>query len=146
MAVARLLAYRWPAELDKEMELAEEMRHWVDECEELLDLVDDDGIFCLPAIRGEKTAAARVEGMLRAAYDKKWSAKVLHDLLQSVGSKNLETWLRDKFFEQHCKLFQHRPFIWQIWDGLKDGFSALVNYHQLDYKGLERLIYTYLGE
>ena len=30
--------------------------------------------------------------------------------------------------------------------GLNDGFSVLVNYHKLDYKGLERLIYTYLGE
>ncbi len=146
VAVARLLGYRWPAELDKEMELADEMRYWVDECDELLDLVDDDGIACLPAIRGEKTAADRLEAMLHAAYDQDWSAKILHDLLQSVGSKNMETWLRDKFFDQHCKLFQHRPFIWQIWDGLKDGFSVLVNYHMLDYKGLERLIYTYLGE
>ncbi|MCB0041463.1 MAG: hypothetical protein KDE23_17365, partial [Caldilinea sp.] len=46
----------------------------------------------------------------------------------------------------HCKLFQHRPFIWHIWDGLKDGFGALVNYHQLDRKTLETLIYTYLGD
>uniref|UniRef100_UPI001B30DDC1 hypothetical protein n=1 Tax=Pantoea ananas TaxID=553 RepID=UPI001B30DDC1 len=45
-----------------------------------------------------------------------------------------------------CKLFQHRPFIWHIWDGLKDGFSVLVNYHKLDYKGMERLIYTYLDD
>ena len=62
------------------------------------------------------------------------------------AGKTLETWLRDKFFAQHCKLFQHRPFVWQIWDGLKDGFSALVNYHTLDYKKLETLIYTYLGD
>ncbi|MET4694988.1 Eco57I restriction-modification methylase domain-containing protein [Endozoicomonas lisbonensis] len=146
VAVARLLGYRWPAELDKEMELAEEMHEWVSECDELLDLVDDDGIVALPALRGEKTAATRLEAMLQAAYDKEWSAKVQHELLQSVGSKNLDTWLRDKFFDQHSKMFGHRPFIWQIWDGLKDGFSVLVNYHKLDYKGLERLIYTYLGE
>jgi len=49
-------------------------------------------------------------------------------------------------FLQHCKLFQHRPFIWHIWDGLKDGFSVLVHYHQLDKQGLERLIYTYLDD
>ncbi len=54
--------------------------------------------------------------------------------------------MRDKFFTQHCKLFQHRPFIWHIWDGLKDGFAALVNYHKLDRKTLETLIYTYLGD
>ena len=29
---------------------------------------------------------------------------------------------------------------------MNDGFSALVNYHQLDKAGLERLIYTYLGD
>ncbi|MGI2056481.1 Eco57I restriction-modification methylase domain-containing protein [Shewanella baltica] len=146
VAVARLLGYRWPAELDETMELADEMLTWLSKCDDLLALQDDDGIVCLPAIRGEKAAANRLEAMLQAAFEDDWSAKVLTNLLASVGSKNLETWLRDKFFEQHCKLFQHRPFIWQIWDGLSDGFSVLVNYHKLDYKGLERLIYTYLGE
>lgn len=33
-----------------------------------------------------------------------------------------------------------------MWDGLKDGFAALVNHHQLDAKNLERLIHTYLGD
>ncbi|BDA60916.1 Eco57I restriction-modification methylase domain-containing protein [Shewanella xiamenensis] len=146
VAVARLLGYRWPAEHDETMELADEMRTWLSKCDDLLALQDDDGIVCLPALRGEKAAANRLEAMLQAAYEDDWSASVLTNLLNSVGSKNLETWLRDKFFEQHCKLFQHRPFIWQIWDGLNDGFSVLVNYHKLDYKGLERLIYTYLGE
>jgi hypothetical protein len=36
--------------------------------------------------------------------------------------------------------------VWHIWDGLRDGFAALVNYHKLDYKTLEALIYTYLGD
>ncbi|EPC7971281.1 N-6 DNA methylase [Enterobacter hormaechei] len=146
VAVARLLGYRWPAELDDKMELADEMLHWLGKSDELLKLVDDDGIVCLPALRGEKAAASRLEAMLQAAYEEGWSSSVLSELLASVGSKSLETWLRDKFFEQHCKLFQHRPFIWQIWDGLKDGFSVLVNYHKLNYQGLERLIYTYLGD
>ncbi|MBO2640770.1 Eco57I restriction-modification methylase domain-containing protein [Shewanella algae] len=146
VAVARLLGYRWPAELDKKMDLADEMLHWLSKSDDLLTLQDDDGIVCLPAIRGEKAAATRLEAMLQAAYEEDWSSKVLSDLLASVGSKNLDAWLRDKFFEQHCKLFQHRPFIWQIWDGLKDGFSVLVNYHKLNYQGLERLIYTYLGD
>ncbi|MEH6369252.1 Eco57I restriction-modification methylase domain-containing protein [Pectobacterium carotovorum] len=146
VAVARLLGYRWPAELDEKMELADEMLHWLGKSDDLLKLVDDDGIVCLPALRGEKAAASRLEAMLQAAYEEGWSSSVLSELLASVGSKSLETWLRDKFFEQHCKLFQHRPFIWQIWDGLKDGFSVLVNYHKLNYQGLERLIYTYLGD
>lgn len=146
VAVARLLGYRWPAELDAEMELAPEMREIIAQNKVFDGLVDDDGIVCIPAIRGEKPAVDRLEAILHAAYGDKWSATVLNNLLKSVKSRDLNIWLRDKFFEQHCKLFQHRPFIWHIWDGLPDGFSALVNYHQLDYKGLERLIYTYLDD
>jgi len=69
-------------------------------------------------------------------------------LLKEAGyaGKTLETWLRDGFFAQHCELFHQRPFIWQIWDGLRDGFSILVNYHRLDRKNLETLIYNYLGD
>jgi hypothetical protein len=72
----------------------------------------------------------------------------LNELLAACdhAGKSLESWLRDKFFAQHCKLFNHRPFIWQIWDGLRDGFSALVNYHSLDNRKLQSLIYSYLGD
>ncbi|MFM5224191.1 Eco57I restriction-modification methylase domain-containing protein [Aeromonas veronii] len=146
VAVARLLGYQWPAELDEEMELADEQRQLVDEVAKLNAFADEDGIVCLPAVRGEAPAHTRLEKLLVAAYEDDWKNGALDKLLTAVGSKSLELWLRDKFFEQHCKLFQHRPFIWHIWDGLKDGFSALVNYHKLDRSGLERLIYTYLGD
>ncbi|GJA32019.1 hypothetical protein KAM447_28330 [Aeromonas caviae] len=146
VAVARLLGYQWPAELDEEMDLADEQRQLVDEVAKLNAFADEDGIVCLPAVRGEAPAHSRLEKLLVAAYEDDWKNGALDRLLTAVGSKSLELWLRDKFFEQHCKLFQHRPFIWHIWDGLKDGFSALVNYHKLDRSGLERLIYTYLGD
>ncbi|MBX9561628.1 SAM-dependent DNA methyltransferase [Aeromonas hydrophila] len=146
VAVARLLGYQWPAELGEEMELADEQRQLVDEVARLNAFADEDGIVCLPAVRGEAPAHTRLEKLLVAAYEDDWKNGALDKLLTAVGSKSLELWLRDKFFEQHCKLFQHRPFIWHIWDGLKDGFSALVNYHKLDRSGLERLIYTYLGD
>ncbi|WP_392383968.1 Eco57I restriction-modification methylase domain-containing protein [Marinomonas primoryensis] len=144
VAVARILGYQWPAELDPEMELCAEQRAWVERCDELSEFVDDDGIFCLPALRGEGRAAKRLVDLLMKAYGPVWSATVEEKLLSSLKAKDWESWLREKFFEQHCKLFQNRPFIWQIWDGEKDGFSVLVNYQKLDYKGLERLIYTYL--
>jgi hypothetical protein len=32
------------------------------------------------------------------------------------GGKCLETWLWEKLFTQHCKQFQHRPFLWRIWE------------------------------
>jgi hypothetical protein len=148
IAVARLLGYRWPAELDADMELAEEQREWVNRCEALLPFADDDGIVCIPPVRGEASATERLLDLLAAAYGDAWSNDTLNQLLANANhaGKSLETWLREKFFTQHCKLFKHRPFIWQIWDGLNDGFSALVNYHKLDYKNLETLTYTYLGD
>lgn len=146
VAVARLLGYRWPAEWDTDMELAAEQRAWVQRCQQLFTYADDDGIVCLPVVRGEKAADQRLEALLQAAYGDAWTTPLKNRLLETVGSKSLSLWLRDKFFEQHCRMFQHRPFIWHIWDGLNDGFSALVNYHKLDKAGLERLIYTYLGD
>lgn len=148
VAVARMLGYRWPSELDTDMELADEQREWVRRCEDLEKHVDDDGIVCIPAVRGEAAASDRLLNLLAAAYGKSWSNDILTSLLKNAdhAGKTLETWLREKFFAQHCKLFQNRPFIWHIWDGLRDGFSVLVNYHQFDAKLLETLIYTYLGD
>lgn len=148
VAVARLLGYRWPSELDPNMELADEQREWVNNCESLLPLADKDGIVCIPSVRGERPAADRLIDILAASYGESWNNSVLNNLLADAdyAGKSLESWLRDKFFVQHCKLFQHRPFIWQIWDGIRDGFSVLVNYHMLDKKLLETLIYTYLGD
>jgi hypothetical protein len=148
VAAARLLGYRWPVELDASMELADEQRESVKRCETLLSYADDDGIVCIPPVRGEASASDRLLNLLAAAYGDAWSNDRLTALLKSAdhAAKTLETWLRDRFFTQHCKLFQHRPFIWHIWDGLREGFAALVNYHKLDAKLLETLIYTYLGD
>lgn len=148
VAVARMLGYRWPAELDEAMELSDEARAKVRRAEALLPFADEDGIVCIPPVRGEASAADRLLNLLAAAYGDTWSNATLGQLLTQAdhAGKPLETWLRDKFFAQHAKRFQHRPFIWHIWDGLRDGFAALVNYHKFDAKALETLIYTYLGD
>ena len=148
VAVARLLGYRWPTELDQKMELAKEQRALVQECETLLPFADNDGIVCIPSVGGEFSASERLLKMLKASYGDAWTDDTLSTLLRNTDTagKTLENWLRDKFFIQHCKLFGDRPFIWHVWDGLPDGFSALVNYHKLDYKKLETLIYSYLGD
>lgn len=148
VAVARLLGYRWPAELDSKMELAKEQRALVQESETLLPFSDRDGIVCIPSVGGEFSASERLLKMLKASYGDAWTDDTLSALLRNADAsgKTLENWLRDKFFIQHCKLFGDRPFIWHVWDGLPDGFSALVNYHKLDYKKLETLIYSYLGD
>jgi hypothetical protein len=148
VAVARLLGYRWPAELDTGMELAEEQRETSSRCAELARFVDEDGIVAIPAVRGETSAPGRLRDILAASYGDGWSTDVESALLRDAGftGKSLETWLRDGFFAQHCAMFRQRPFIWQIWDGLRDGFSALVLYHKLTYKRMETLCYTYLGD
>ncbi|XZE55884.1 Eco57I restriction-modification methylase domain-containing protein [Planctomycetaceae bacterium SH139] len=186
VAVARLLGYRWPAELDESMELAADARAWTECSRELTDLADNDGIVCIPAVGTEGPAADRLFEVLRRAFDdgKRMEAKLqqhldagdsderltrallqrhwkpllpkdfnqwLSDVLKqaSHAGKSLETWLRDKFFDQHCKRFNNRPFIWHVWDGCKDGFSALVNYHELagpnGRRVLEKLTHSYLG-
>ncbi|ODM26400.1 hypothetical protein A7W90_09295 [Clostridium sp. Bc-iso-3] len=148
VAVVRLLGYRWPAELDDKMELSDEARNLVAQSQSLLPYVDKNGIVCIPSVRGEAPASERLLNLLAAAYKDEDINMILAELLSNAdhAGKSLESWLRDKFFTQHYKLFGHRPFIWQIWDGLKDGFSVLVNYHKLDRKNLETLIYTYLGD
>ncbi|EXJ09183.1 Eco57I restriction-modification methylase domain-containing protein [Nitrincola nitratireducens] len=85
IAVARLLGYRWPAELDATMEQADEQREWVQRCEALLPLADEDGIVCIPAVRGEALAADRLINLLAAAYGDAWTPATLNQLLSSVA-------------------------------------------------------------
>lgn len=139
VAVARLLGYRWPAELDDKMRLSTRARTLVKRCGELTKFVDNDGIVCIPAVRGEEPASERLLRLLTAC-------KIEPEV-------DLDDWLRNNFFEEHCKLFHDRPFIWHVWDGRKrDGFHALVNYHKLSEGGgkgrrlLENLTYAYLGD
>ncbi len=131
VAVARLVGYEWPRQLSDRLEV----------------YADGDGIVCLTPTAGEQPAAERLRALLAATYADSWSPIMQERLLVAAGSggQDLDAWLRDDFFKQHCALFHNRPFIWQIWDGRKDGFSALVNYHKLDGTRLDKLIYTYLG-
>ena len=152
VAVARLLGYRWPAERDAEMELAAEQREWVRRCEALDGLADEDGFVCISPAMGEASAGEQLLSYLAASFGNAWNDGVLTSLLAQVGARTLDGWLRHRFFEQHCKLFHDRPFVWHIWDGRRDGFHALVNYHKLaagDGQGrqlLETLTYSYLGD
>ena len=203
VAVARLMGYRWPAELDGEMRLSQRARELVARCSELDKFSDDDGIVCIPSVRGEDSASDRLlrllnacsplptlplprysggegrgeggEGIGVSSTESPSPPAPLPFAPQGRGEQeasdrisggeqgdvpeagaygarfgDLETWLRDKFFQEHCELFHQRPFIWHIWDGKKDGFAALVNYHKLagpqGKKLLESLTYSYLGD
>ena len=108
VAVARLLGYQWPQQ----------------EPDKLSRLAIPDGILPLASIAGQEPASERLRRVLSEAYTEDWSTERQTRLLREVGfgTKGLNAWLRDGFFEQHCKLFHHAPFIWHIWDRRRDGF------------------------
>ena len=157
VAVARMLGYRWPAERDPELRVATEVRTCVERCKDLTDFADADGIVCLSSVAGELVAADRLRQLLAAAYGADWSLETERKLLVAAAGKSepadsIESWLRDHFFAEHCQHFLQRPFVWHIWDGRRDGFHALVNYHRLTgpdgvgRRTLEALTYSHLGD
>src|SRR5262249_49178269 len=131
VAMACLLGYRWPDQ----------------PADKLDSFAIAGGVACLPALGGEDGAAKRLTDLLAAAYGAAWSPSKQQELLAAVGfaGKSLEDWLRDGFFEQHCKLFHNRPFLWHLSDRRKDGFSAIVNYHKLDHKTLHNLTHHHVA-
>ena len=161
VAVARLLGYRWPRQTGSSFPDCPALGP-----DGLETLADEDGIVCLPPINREQPAAHRLRALMQRSggvpppnqkpndnFPGRDAPAPLDEraVVASAGPKGsksttLEDWLRDEFFEQHCEIFHQRPFIWHIWDGRKDGFHALVNYHNLDNASLQKLTYSYLGD
>lgn len=155
VALIRLLGYKWPRQVGLHVPNCTPIQP-----DGLEEFADEDGIVCLDPMRGEASAAQRLRKILASAYDGEWSQSLERELLLSTAFDNdarsaeasIESWLRNSFFSEHCRMFHGRPFIWQIWDGHPNGFSAMVNYHKLSSpdgqgrKTLEQLAYTYLGD
>jgi hypothetical protein len=149
VAVARLIGYRWPRQTGSSLPDCPVLGP-----DGLEKHADRDGIVTLSPVKREQPAADRLIALLGDAFGAEWSAAKLGSILAQVGyaGKTLDDWLRDGFFVQHCELFHQRPFVWHVWDGRRDGFHALVNYHRLTAlngegrRTLEKLIYTYLGD
>lgn len=150
VTVARLLCYQWPRQTGSSFPDCSTLGP-----DGLEKHADDDGIVALSSINREDAAAPRVRALLKEAYGVEWQEGTTErQLLANAGhsESTLEEWLRDSFFEEHCKLFHHRPFVWHIWDGERDGFHALVNYHRLAAPNgegarlLQKLAQTYLGD
>ena len=149
VATARLLGYSWPRQTGTSFgncpTIGPDGLEWH---------ANLDGIVCIPAVRGEEPAGDRLGALLATALGAEWSPAKERQLIAATGSKtdSLDDWLRTDFFAQHCALFHQRPFVWHVWDGRKDGFHALVNYHKLAEGGgkgrrlLETLTYSYLGD
>ncbi|NGM24332.1 SAM-dependent DNA methyltransferase [Roseomonas stagni] len=154
VALARLAGYRWPAETDAAMRLSDEAREHIRKAASL-PASDIDGLLTLHASGADRPLADRLRAMLAAAYGKLLSPAEEAGLVRAADERldkkvakdlTLEGWLRDRAFRQHCILFQHRPFLWQVWDGGREGFSAFLHYHRLDRAALEKLTHTLLGD
>lgn len=143
VAVARLVGYEWPRQKGCAFPGCPALVQ-----DELATHADRDGIVCLASLAGAESAGTRFRALLQSAYGADYN---VGRLLEGKNSTTLDGWMRDEFFAEHCGLFRNRnkearPFVWHIWDGLHEGFHAFVNYHKLDRKNLERLIYSYLGD
>ncbi|MFC7538793.1 hypothetical protein ACFQU2_04060 [Siccirubricoccus deserti] len=154
VALARLAGFRWPAEIDTDMRLAPLARERATAAAALAG-ADANGLLTLHGAGTDKPLADQLRDLLACAYDEAWSntrelalIRAADALLDKKEFKDatLEGWLRDRAFRQHCVLFYQRPFLWQVWDGGKGGFSAFLHYHRLNRAALEKLTYTLLGD
>jgi hypothetical protein len=149
VAVARLVGYQWPRQTGSSFPDCPALGP-----DGLEKFADKDGVVCFSQVRGEAPAAERVRAILAEAYGSEWGHALEGKLIAATGSKasSLEEWLSNDFFAQHCDVFHQRPFVWHLWDGRKDGFNVLVNYHKLagpngeGHRTLETLTHAYLGD
>ena len=154
VGLARLAGYCWPAETGAILRMSDDARAWIARVTELPP-GDKDGLLGVSAVAGEKPLAERLRDYLAAAFRADWSdaleRRLVADADETLDNKSardgsLEAWVRERAFRQHCVLFGQRPFLWQISDGLKDGFSVFVHYHRFDQANLRKLTYTLLGD
>ena len=107
VAVARLLGYQWPRQTGSSFPDCPALGP-----DGLETLADEDGIVCLASVRGEASAVERLRKLLVSALGDKWSTTKERELLLATAVDNnakkpepdLESWLRNSFFSEHCKL------------------------------------------
>jgi hypothetical protein len=155
VALARLCGYRWPAETEAAMRLSDLAKERI-ALAAGLPSPDPDGLLTLHANNTALPLADRLRAVLSAAYGGLPMSPVQEQALvraadarvdkREARDVTLEGWLADRAFRQHCILFRQRPFLWQVWDGMKGGFSAFLHYHRLDRAALDKLTYTLLGD
>lgn len=154
VALARLCGYRWPAESGHDMRLSSEALSLIEKAKSL-PVGDRDGLLAVPAVAGERALSERLRAYLSSTFGSYWSDNKEQQLIseadetfqgRNARDDSLDAWLRDRAFVQQCVIFNNRPFLWQIWDGLKDGFSVFAHYHRFNRAALEKLTYTLLGD
>jgi hypothetical protein len=106
--VARLLGYRWPQQHPDDR----------DQMDDYADATASSACRPSPAKNPPTNGCARCWPPPTPTFGRRLRGA---QLLEKAGfaGQTCTDWLRDGFFQQHCKLFKNRPFIWHIWDGAK---------------------------
>lgn len=119
---------------------------------------DDDGIVPLEfEPSSESSLLDRLEDEFERIFGD-YSEERMAEVDRILGDKapnngaypNLQRWIKNDLFEYHLKNFENTPILWQITterltsDSQKEGFTALVDYRQLDASIFDRVESRYL--
>jgi hypothetical protein len=107
---------------------------------------DDDGIIPLGTRIGEDQMSHRIEQELQR---RGYSNSQISQIVVLLGSKDLDTYLRDHFFQQlsdHLNLFMYlpkTPFIWHITSGSLHALDVMVSIYKWNRNTLSRIKSVY---
>lgn len=107
---------------------------------------DDDGIIPLGTRIGEDQMSHRIEQELQR---RGYSNSQISQIVVLLGSKDLDTYLRDHFFQQlsdHLNLFMYlpkTPFIWHLTSGPLHALDVMVSIYKWNRNTLSRIKSVY---
>lgn len=107
---------------------------------------DDDGIIPLGTRIGEDQMSHRIEQELQR---RGYTNSQISQIVVLLGSKNLDTYLRDHFFQQlsdHLNLFMYlpkTPFIWHLTSGPLHALDVMVSIYKWNRNTLSRIKSVY---
>lgn len=107
---------------------------------------DDDGIIPLGTRIGEDQMSHRIEQELQ---QRGYSNSQISQIVVLLGSKDLDTYLRDHFFQQlsdHLNLFMYlpkTPFIWHLTSGPLHALDVMVSIYKWNRNTLSRIKSVY---
>jgi hypothetical protein len=107
---------------------------------------DDDGIIPLGTRIGEDQMSHRIEQELQR---RGYSNSQISQIVVLLGSKDLDTYLRDHFFQQlsdHLNLFMYlpkTPFIWHLTSGPLHALDVMVSIYRWNRNTLSRIKSVY---
>jgi hypothetical protein len=107
---------------------------------------DDDGIIPLGTRIGEDQMSHRIEQELQR---RGYTNSQISQIVVQLGSKDLDTYLRDHFFQQlsdHLNLFMYlpkTPFIWHLTSGPLHALDVMVSIYKWNRNTLSRIKSVY---